>query len=107
MAAIISFLGAIRHGQTAVIAYPQYVNASVLAAGVAETITVPTGAKVAIFNSTGNFYVNWLTTAAVPAADITNGSAPELNPVARDIAGLSSFSIIAPADCVVTVAYFT
>jgi hypothetical protein len=59
-----------------------------------------------MFNSTGNFYVNWLATAAVPTTNITNGAAPELNPVARDLTGFSSFSLAAPDNCVVTIAYF-
>ena len=71
-----------------------------------QSVTVPAGARIAVFNSTGNFYANWLAAAAVPTANITDGSGPELNPVARDISGLASFSLIAPANCVVTVAYF-
>lgn len=87
--------------------YPsKHIDAYVLAAGVAKSVTIPTGARVAIFNATANFYVNWNAVAAVPAADITNGSGPELNPVARDVTGDTAFSMIAPADCIVTIAYF-
>lgn len=86
----------------------KYVDAYVLTGGAAATpVTVPTGARVAVFNSTGNFYVNWLVTAAVPTTNITNGAAPELNPVARDLTGYSSFSLVAPADCILTIAYFS
>lgn len=85
---------------------PKYVNAYVLVAGVAQTVTIPAGARVAIFTSTGNFYVNWLTTAAVPATNVTNGSASELNPVARDLSGYTSFSMICSVNCVATITYF-
>ena len=34
---------------------PKYVNAYVLAAGVAQAVTIPAGARVAIFNSTSQF----------------------------------------------------
>ena len=86
---------------------PKYVNAYVLAAGVAQAVTIPAGARVAIFTSTSNFYVNWLATAAEPGSNITDGSAPELNPVARDLTEYTSFSMISPADCVVTITYFS
>jgi hypothetical protein len=85
---------------------PKFVNAYVMAAGVAQGVTIPTGVRVAIFSSTMNFYVNWLAAATVPVANVNDGSGPELNPTARDVTGYASFSMIAPADCVVTVAYF-
>jgi hypothetical protein len=111
MAALIDFriTGDPNYEPQSDIIYPsQYINAYVLAAGVAETVTKPTGARIAIFNSTGNFYVNWLgATAAVPSVDIITGLAPELNPVARDVSGQTTFSIIAPDACIVTIAYFT
>jgi hypothetical protein len=87
---------------------PQYVNAYVMVGGAgATTVTVPTGAKIAIFNSTGNFYANWTAAAAVPTIDITNGAGPEINPVSRDVSGQRTFSLIAPANCIVTIAYFS
>jgi hypothetical protein len=85
----------------------KYVNAYVLAAGIAQTITIPSGARVAVFSSTGNFYVNWLAAAIEPTGNITNGSGPELNPVARDVSGYGSISVIAPSICTLTVAYFS
>jgi hypothetical protein len=83
-----------------------YVTCAVLAAGVAETVTIPTGARCVIFSSNADFYVNWTTTAAVPVADITDGSAPELNPSSRQTAGVTSFSIISPTTCIVTMSWF-
>ena len=94
--------------QSDIIYPPKFVNAYVLTGGAeATTVTVPTGARVAIFSSTNNFYVNWLTTSATPVADITNGSAPELNPEARDVQGYATFSVIAPVTCVLTISYFS
>jgi hypothetical protein len=84
----------------------QYVNTYVLAAGVVQGITIPADARVAVFTSTNNFYVNWLSTATAPTGNITDGSASELNPVARDVTGYAAFSMVAPADCIVTIAYY-
>lgn len=49
-------------------------------ASTAESITVPAGAKRVIFGYTSNTYVNCYATAAVPAADVTDGTGSELNP---------------------------
>lgn len=57
------------------IPFSNYVLARVLAAGVAESITVPAGAAVVVFSATADFYANARGTAAVPAADVTDGSA--------------------------------
>lgn len=84
---------------------PKYVNAYVLVANTAQTVTVPTDARVALFSCTRDFYINWQTTAAVPSSNITNGTGPELNPVARDISDYTSFSVISSEDCILTIAY--
>ncbi len=88
------------------LAYPQWIDVRVLAAGVAETHTIPTGATYVLFSTTSNFYVAYSGTATVPSADITNGSGPELNPVLRSVSGLASISIISPATCIVTMAFY-
>lgn len=85
----------------------QYIDAYVMAPGEAQTITIPTGARIAIFNSSANFYVNWQAAAAEPTNNITDGSGPELNPMVRDVSDYSSFSMVAPDACVVTIAYFS
>ena len=51
------------------------VLARVLAASTAESITVPTGAKFCTITANGEFYFNTQGTAAVPSADVTDGSA--------------------------------
>jgi hypothetical protein len=86
--------------------YPNYVDARVLAANVAESHTVPTGAKKVLFSATGNIYVKFGGTAAVPAADVTDGTASMLNPVLVEIDYATTIGIIAPADCVCTLSFF-
>lgn len=51
--------------------YPDYVNNIVLAANVAETYDVPTGAKYVIISGDGAFYVSYITDTT---ALVTNGT---------------------------------
>lgn len=91
-------------------AIPQsdYIDALVLAANTAEDATVPSKAKIVLFSSTSNFYLNTRTTPAViPAADISNGTAPEYNPVARKVSPGDTLSVIAPVACIVMLAYYS
>lgn len=80
--------------------------AVMLAAGQTKTITVPGGARVMLLNATGDVWVRFGATAAVPAADVLDGSAPELNPIARDVAGLSVIGLAAPAACTVNLVFY-
>lgn len=80
-----------------------HVNARVLA-GAAESVTVPTGAKIAVFSATADFYANATATAAA-ATDIDNGTASELNPSVWDVTGLTSISLFGTAS--VTVAFYS
>ena len=84
---------------------PTYVNAKSLAASVAESFTVPTGAVRVIFSATCNFYANPTTTATVPG-DVTNGSASMLNPNGWGVRDVTTISVIAPTTCVVTAAFY-
>jgi hypothetical protein len=85
----------------------QWVNAQVLAAGVAETVTVPTGAKVVVFSGNNDFYVNFSGgTAAVPGADVSDGTAAELNPSVRYVYTQGTFSVISPYACIITLSYY-
>ncbi len=87
---------------------PDYVDVRVLAAGVAERHTVPATATSVIFSATGEFYVRWdaAQNAAVPAADVTDGSGSERSPDKRQLRGLASFSLIAPAATTVTMSFY-
>lgn len=84
-------------------------DAKVLAAGVAESYTLPTDPAgkgiVLFFASTGSFWINDTSaTAAEPAADITDGSASELNPTVRYYPpSITSISLISTAGCIVSI----
>lgn len=87
--------------------FPDHVDARVLAAGVNETHTVPTGAAYVLFSATGDFYVSYDGDAAtIPAADVTDGTASELNPTIRYIAGVAELDLIAPLNTVVTMSFY-
>jgi hypothetical protein len=82
-----------------------------LVANTEQHFTIPTSASVAIFSSTDNFYclVNGQT-AAVPGATSTSfpspNTVPELNPTVYDVMAGNLCSLVAPADCVVTVSFY-
>lgn len=106
----------IRDNVTFALTPPNSINAYKLVANTAIDISVSAlvdanakKANVLLFNSTGKFYVKWNGTGAtVPAASITDGTAPELTPTVRRIGGgMTQFSIVAPADCIVTMSIFT
>lgn len=87
--------------------YPLYVDARVLAANTAETVTIPSNAKYVVFSATpALFYVNYQGTAAAPAADVTDGTGSELNPDVRYLGALTNFSIVAPATTIVTMCFY-
>ena len=81
------------------------INALSLAAGVAESSTVPAGAGKVLFGATGNYNVKVNGTATVPG-DTTDGSASELNPMGYKVNPGDVISIIASAACIVTLAYY-
>ena len=90
---------------TSALPAPNYVNAVSLGVATAESVTIPSGAKVAVFSSTGNFYANYAGTATVPG-DTTDGTASELNPTVRELETGETISVISPAAAVVTVAFY-
>jgi hypothetical protein len=77
-----------------------------LVAGTAGSFPVPPDAKFAMFASTGDFFANYSGNASVPN-DVIDGSASELNPTMRYVNGLKFISVIAAADSIVTVSYYT
>lgn len=88
--------------------YPDTVDMRVLAANVAERHTVPSGAAFVLAAASGDFYIRWHSSsdASIPAADVTDGSGAEYKPGLRNVSGLSSFSVIAPAVAVVSFSFF-
>jgi hypothetical protein len=87
-----------------------YVDARVLAASTAERHTIPTGAKFVVFSADATFYAKFgdvTVTAAVPAADVTDGTGSSVNPEAREIpSGVTHISLIATAATVVTMDFY-
>lgn len=90
---------------------PDTVNAVSLSASVAESITIPSGAKYVIFSATADFYANYSTTATVPG-DTTDGSASELNPTGRRLTGegmnpaVTAISVISADTCIITASFY-
>lgn len=89
-------------------AVPQgYVNTYLLTATTAKTITIPTGARYAIFASTADIWVLIGTgTAAIPAGDTTDGTGSELNPVCRWIEGETQMSIVSPYAAKISIGFY-
>lgn len=82
------------------------VNAVSLSAGAAESIKVPDGARYVVLSCTDNFYARYDGTAAAVPGDVSDGTASELNPTMRDMQGVGTISVISPADCVLTAAFY-
>jgi hypothetical protein len=88
---------------------PGLINAYALAAGVARTAIVPADAGKVIFavDPPGMpSYVNQAAAAAIPAADVTDGSASELCPEVRKCTPGASISLIAASACMITLSYY-
>lgn len=89
-----------------------WIDARVLSpAGAAETFQSPTLARFVLFSANGDFYCKTApasTVATVPAADVTDGTASELNPTMRYIGDTEYISLISPGGgaTIVTMQYF-
>ncbi len=94
-------------GDIAAIDRPTYVDVRVLAASVEEIHTVPADANYVVFSALGEFWVAYDTTVAIPAVDITDGTAPELNPGARWIKGVTLIHLISPVATKVMMSFFS
>lgn len=80
--------------------------AVVLTAGAPKVVAVPTGARTVLINATSPVWVQYGAAAVLPATDQLAGGAPELNPAARDITGVSTLGLVAPVDGVVSLAFY-
>ena len=86
---------------------PDYVDARVLAANTNEDHTIPTGARWVIFSSScAAFYAKKGGTAAVPGADVTDGSGSSLNPAGYYVERSTTIGLISPTTCVITMEFF-
>lgn len=84
----------------------QWVDARVVAANVSETVTVPAGAQFAIFNSNIDFYIKSGGAAAVPAADVTDGTGSALNPQVIAVTPADTFGVISASAGIITISYY-
>lgn len=87
----------------------QSVMARVLAASTAESITPPAGSRYVVLSANVDLFVNCYTTATVPAADVTDGTASELNPAGYEFNTneLPTISVISASAGIVTAAFYS
>jgi hypothetical protein len=89
-----------------------YISSNALAAGVAETIQIPSGAYAVLFSATDHFVALIQASGAVVAAlwpvDVTDGTAKgELNPTLRKLRATDTqISVIANSPTLLTVSFF-
>ena len=86
------------------------IYAIVLAAGVSQQIAIPAGSNRVLFSVSGgnDFYCKFVNAAiAVPVGNIVDGTAPELNPLLRMCSNKAFVSLVAGANCVVTMAFYS
>lgn len=85
----------------------QCVNGSTLAANVAETVTVPPGARIVLFSSDCSFYAAAGASAAALTGDVTDGTASEQNPAHWGLDGtVTQVTVISTAACHITYSYY-
>jgi hypothetical protein len=78
----------------------------VIATGVAESVTRPTGAKMCLFSSDVDIWVAFDgTTAAVPVAD-SDDTSVELNPVFVMLDSNDAISVISGSDGIVGITWY-
>lgn len=77
-----------------------------LAAGQAKAVPVPQGARRVFVNATADVWVQYGAAATLPTGDVLDGTAPELNPATRIVAGIASLGLVAPADCMVSLVFY-
>lgn len=86
---------------------PTYTDVRVLGAASNEDHTVPTGSRWVIFSANcSEWYAKRGGTAAVPAADVTDGTGSTLNPSGFDVNGITTIGLIAPAACKITMDFY-
>jgi hypothetical protein len=91
---------------TSVLTVSNHTLALLLSPGISKTVTVPPDARVALFSATGNFWLSADGAPAVPAADILDGTAPELNPAGRAVKSGQTLGFVAPAACTICLSFY-
>ncbi|WP_293862530.1 hypothetical protein [uncultured Alsobacter sp.] len=86
---------------------PGYVDHIRLSANTPKRYEIPAGAKSISFSADGDFYALYggsSVVTSIPSDDVTDGSAAELNPMARRLPdGITHISLVAPAATRVTI----
>lgn len=94
--------------QTLIPVRSNYIDHYVLAADTEETITAPAGAKVGIFNATGDVWYNFEgTTANSPDGDVTNGTGSALNVGSREVEEAQAIGVICVLGCLLSVEWYS
>lgn len=83
-----------------------YINTYLLTATVHKTVTVPTGAKFAVFSASSDIWVRVGGTAAIPAGDTTDGTGAELNPTIRYLGAETTIGIISGYAAKVSIMFY-
>jgi hypothetical protein len=95
-----------------------YRYAVVLAAGVAQQVTLPTDTAsnkkptYCFFAGEAPFFASYTPTgsgdvaAEIPAANITNGTAPDVSPTTRKVKNCDKIGLISRTDQVVTLSFY-
>lgn len=89
-----------------------YIDYRVLAAGSAETVTIPNGANYCVVIPNADCYIK-ASAAAVPSADVTDGSgavyipagSARIIPMKPRFTGATSFSIVSPQTAIVSLEF--
>ena len=85
------------------------IYAILLIADASQQIAIPLGANLVEFSVSGasDFYAKFVNAAiAVPGANLVDGTAPELKPRRRACSGKGYISLVAPANCIITMAFY-
>jgi len=82
-------------------------RSAVLTASTNTTLTVPTGSKYAIFNSTVPIFVAADATAVVPSGASFATTEGTMNPAQLRVDGVTTLNIIASTAATVSVAFYT
>jgi len=82
------------------------VNNYVLTASTNKAVTVPTGARYAVFAATADIWVRVGGVAAIPSGDVTDGSGSELNPVVRWIESETTIGVISAYAAKVSIVFY-
>jgi hypothetical protein len=83
-----------------------HVNYAVVTPGTAVNLAVPADANHVLFNSNFEFFANVNTIAVIPAATITDGSGPDMNPGGRYLGDVSTISVISSYAATIMMAFY-